>query len=117
MSGKQNRKEGLTSLADKTTLQDAFRIACLRNAELYTTILSGRADKAAAFHTFTGAFLNLYLLSINHAKLREFKTADDKNLADLIQDWFDTAKTYKDATRGMELFKEFNVALGQVGLL
>jgi hypothetical protein len=104
-------------MPDKTTLQDAFKIACVRNADLYMTVLSGRADKSAAFHVFAGAFLNLYLLAINHAKLREFRTADDENLADLIQGWFDTAKSHKDATRGRELFKEFNVALGQVGLL
>ena len=104
-------------MADKTTLQDAFKTTCLRTAELRTAIISGRADKAAAFHVFVGAFLNLYLLAINNAKLREFKTADDASLIDQIQEWFDDAKTHKDAPRGMELFREFNIALGRVGLL
>lgn len=104
-------------MVEKTILQDAFKRTCDASAQLHVILLAGRSDKAAAFHIFVGAFLNLYLLAINHAKLREFKTADDKNLADLIQEWFSTAKTHKDATRGMELFKAFNVALGQVGLL
>lgn len=104
-------------MIEKTILQDAFKSACSSHAKLYVTILSGRTDKAAAFYAFFGTFLNLYLLTLNHAKLRDFKDSDDANLVESIQGWFDAAKTYKDATRGMVLFKEFNIALGQVGIL
>lgn len=104
-------------MADKTALQDAFKITCARTADLHTAIISGRADKAASFHVFVGAFLNLYLLAINNSKLREFKIDDNAPLIDQIQEWFDDAKTHKDSPRGIELFREFNVALGRVGLL
>lgn len=104
-------------MIDNTVLQVAFKTACLTEAQLHVILLSGRSDKAAAFHSFVGAFLNLYMLAINHAKLRDFKGSDGKKLVDTIQEWFDSAKTYKDAPRGMELFKEFNITLGQVGIL
>lgn len=104
-------------MVEKAILQEAFKRTCDASAQLYVILLAGRSDKAAAFHIFVGAFLNLYLLTINHAKLREFKTSDGAKLTETIQDWFNSAKTYKNAARGMELFEEFNIALGQVGLL
>jgi len=104
-------------MVEKTTLHDAFRNACEKEAYLYTMLLSGRGDKGAAFHTFAGAFRYLYALAINNAKLRDAGGSNDTKLVDEIQAWFDTAKSHSDATEGIRLFKSFNIALGQMGLL
>lgn len=107
-------------MTDKTAIQEAFKATCAAEAALYTMQLSGRGDRSAAFHAFAGAFRNAVSLTINNAKLREVKTTvgDEGRLMDHIDAWFGRGSTSTgEVAMGMTLFREFNVALGQVGLL
>lgn len=100
----------------KHEIRDAF-YACVRaDAALATIMISGRGDVNRLFHGFYEAFKVVYLLVLNGKKFREV-TYDDCTLEDAIQNWFDTAKDRKQAKDGLELFREFNLALGKLGLL
>ena len=103
---------------ERTATQEAFRAACEAEARLYVMQLSGRGDKSAAFHAFAGAFRNLYNLTINNTKIRETTSTSLKpnSLTNEIKLWFANADN-KNVDIGVELFREFNIALGQVGLL
>ena len=105
---------------ERTATQEAFRAACEAEARLYVMQLSGRGDKSAAFHAFAGTFRNLYNLTINNTKIREAKTqqSDGGVLVEHIGAWFERGSTSVGGIAlGTALFKEFNIALGQVGLL
>ena len=100
----------------ESELTTAFH-ACVRaDAALATIIVSGRGDTNAVFHRFYETFKIVYSLVLNNTKFREAKHGDDL-LADAIQAWFDTAKDRKQAKEGLELFREFNLAMGRLGLL
>ncbi|OEU74558.1 MAG: hypothetical protein BA864_14390 [Desulfuromonadales bacterium C00003093] len=107
-------------MTERTAIQEAFRETCEAEARLYMIKLSGRGDKSAAFHAFAGAFRNLYSLTINNTKIREAKTqqCDTGTLVEHIDVWFERGSTSTGGVAlGTALFKEFNIALGGVGLL
>lgn len=107
-------------MSERTAIQEAFKAVCEAEAGLYKMQLSGRGDKSAAFHTFAGTFRNLFSLTINNTKIREAKTqqVEDGVLVDHIDMWFTKGSTSTGGVvQGMALFREFNIALGQVGLL
>lgn len=74
-------------------------------------------SKQKAFTEFYAAFKTLYNLTINNSKIRD-AAYGDKKLVDVVQEWLDKARTAeKSGKRGMDLFKAYNIALGQVGIL
>lgn len=98
-------------------INNAFKAAAEQDAQLAKTMISGMGSKQVAFLEFYAAFKNLYNLTINNSKIRDAEY-DGKLLVDVVQDWLNKARTAeKHGRRGMELFKAFNIALGQVGLL
>ncbi len=99
-------------------INNAFKLAAEQDALLSKTLISGMGSKQVAFLEFYAAFKNLYNLTINNSKLRDATYGDSEKLVDVVQDWLDKARTAeKSGKKGMELFKAFNIALGQVGLL
>ncbi len=105
-------------MSERTAIQEAFKETCEAEARLYVMQLSGRGDKSAAFYAFAGAFRNLYSLTINNTKIREITSTSlsPNSLTKEIKIWFANADN-KNIDVGVELFREFNIALGQVGLL
>ncbi len=98
-------------------INNAFKEAAELDAQLAKTLISGVGSKQMAFLEFYAAFKNLYNLTINNSKIRD-AAHNDKKLVDVVQEWIDKARTAeKNGKRGMELFKAYNIALGQVGLL
>ncbi len=98
-------------------INNAFKEAAELDAQLAKTLISGVGSKQMAFLDFYAAFKNLYNLTINNSKIRD-AAYNDKKLVDVVQEWIDKARTAeKNGKRGMELFKAYNIALGQVGLL
>jgi len=98
-------------------INNAFKMAAEQDAQLAKTLISGMGSKQVAFLEFYAAFKNLYNLTINNSKIRE-SVYNGALLVDVVQEWLDKARTAeKSGKRGMELFKAFNIALGQVGLL
>lgn len=99
-------------------INNAFKEAAELDAQLAKTLISGMGSKQVAFLEFYAAFKNLYNLTINNSKIRDVPYGKDGKLVDVVQDWINKARTAeKSGKRGMELFKAFNIALGQVGLL
>jgi len=99
-------------------INNAFKEAAEQDALLAKTMISGMGSKQVAFLEFYAAFKNLYNLTINNSKIRDAPYGESGKLVDVVQEWLDKARTAeKNGKRGMELFKEFNIALGQVGLL
>lgn len=108
---------GGTFLPTTEAINNAFKEVAEKDAQLAKTMISGMGSKQVAFLEFYAAFKNLYNLTINNSKIRDTKY-DEKMLVDVVQDWLDNARTAeKNGKRGLELFKAFNIALGQVGLL
>lgn len=98
-------------------INNAFKEAAEQDALLAKTLISGMGSKQVAFLEFYAAFKNLYNLTINNSKIRDVPYVDGGKLVDVVQEWIDKARTAeKSGKRGMELFKAFNIALGQVGL-
>ena len=95
----------------------AFHACVHADAALATIMVSGRGDVDKLFHRFYEAFKVVYLLVLNNTKFRDAKHGDDGTLADAIQAWFDTAKNKQQAKDGLDLFREFNLTLGRLGLL
>ena len=109
---------GGTLLPTTEAINNAFKDAAEQDAQLAKTMISGMGSKQVAFLEFYAAFKNLYNLTINNSKIRDAGYADNKKLVDVVQEWLDKARTAdKSGKRGMELFKAYNIALGQVGLL
>ena len=97
-------------------IRDAF-YACVRaDAALATITVSRHGDVNKLFYKFYGAFKVVYLLALNDKKFQEV-THGDGTLADAIQAWFDTAKDRKNAKDGLNLFREFNLTMGRLGML
>ena len=94
----------------------AFHACVHADAALATIMVSGRGDVDKLFHRFYEAFKVVYLLVLNNTKFRDAKHGDT-NLAEAIQAWFDTAKNKQQAKEGLDLFREFNLTLGRLGLL
>ena len=91
--------------------------ACVRaDAALATIMVSGRGDVNSVFHEFYKAFKVIYSLTLNNSKFREATYGDD-SLTDTIQAWFDSAEDRKNAKEGLKLFREFNLAMGRLGLM
>ncbi len=108
---------GGTLLPTTEAINNAFKEAAELDAQLAKTLISGVGSKQMAFLDFYAAFKNLYNLTINNSKIRD-AAYNDKKLVDVVQEWIDKARTAeKNGKRGMELFKAYNIALGQVGLL
>lgn len=100
----------------KSEIIAAFH-ACIRaEAALATLQISKRGDVNKAFYKFYEDFKVVYQLALNNTKFREVKY-NKTPLAEGIQDWFDKAKDRKDADDGRDLFREFNLAVGRLGLL
>lgn len=98
-------------------INKAFEEAAEMDALLAKTMISGMGSKQVAFLEFYAAFKKLYNLTINNSKIRDVTYGDGGTLVDVVQEWIDKARTAeKHGKRGMELFKAFNIALGQVGL-
>lgn len=100
----------------KNEIRDAF-YACVRaDAALATIMVSGRGDVNKMFYEFYGAFKIVYQMALTDKKFREV-TYGDGTLADAIQTWFDTVKDRKNAKDGLNLFREFNLTIGRLGML
>ena len=100
----------------QSVISNAFN-ACVRaDAALATIQVSGRGDVDFVFYQFYEAFKIVYMLALNNMKFREVRYRDG-TLADAIQQWFSTAENKRQATEGLELFREFNLAMGRLGLL
>ena len=98
-------------------INNAFKLAAEQDALLARTLVGGTGSRQIAFLDFYAAFRNLYNLTINNSKIRDAAYGDRK-LVDVIQDWLNNARTAdKNGKQGMVLFKAFNIALGQVGIL
>ena len=106
-------------MTEQSVIKKAFYICTEQMGALSKILISGMGSKDMAFYNFYEAFHVLYMLTINNTKLRDIDYGDNTNLklVDKIQEWFDTARNHSDSESGINLFKEFNIALGRVGLL
>lgn len=100
------------------TINNAFKETAECDANLARTLISGMGSKQIAFLEFYAAFKNLYNLTINNTKIRNANAEGGGKLVDVVQNWLDKAKTAdKSGKTGMRLFKAYNIALGEAGIL